>query len=226
MSSGKEEMKRQAGWSAAGKVEDGDVVGLGTGSTAAYAIKELGRRVSEDGLEVRGVPTSYQSRSLAIQEGIPVTSLAEARPDVAIDGADQYTPDLALVKGGGAAHSREKVVAEAAERVVIVVDESKHAGTLDAAVPVEVLGFAAEPVVVALEEIGADVSLRMAGGKDGPVVTDNGNLVVDADFGTIEDPETLGGVIAEVPGVVEHGLFVDVADEIHVGSGDGVDVLE
>jgi ribose 5-phosphate isomerase A len=223
-SGGTEEEKRRAGESAADAVSDGMVVGLGTGSTAAHAIRELGRRV-DSGLDIRGIPTSYESRQLAREAGIPLTSLAEARPDIAIDGADQIA-GFDLIKGGGAAHAREKLVDVAADRFLVVADETKRASPLDLAVPIEVLPDA-EPVVSRdLEALGGSPELRAAERKDGPVVTDNGNLVIDCEFGAIADPAALATDLAAIPGVVEHGLFVDVADEIHVGTGSGVDVTE
>jgi len=214
--------KRRAGRSGAGTVEDGMTVGLGTGSTAAHAIRRLGERV-DAGLDVEGVPTSYQAQELAREVGIPLTTLTEATPDVAIDGADQVA-DGHLLKGGGAAHAREKVVDAAADRLVVVVDPRKEATTLDHQVPVEVLPAARRPVAAAVGRLDGDPTLRAAQRKDGPVVTDNGNLVLDCAFGPIDSPGALADSLAAIPGVVAHGLFVGVADEIHVGSADGVDV--
>jgi ribose 5-phosphate isomerase A len=221
-SGGTEEGKRRAGESAADAVSDGMVVGLGTGSTAATAIRELGRRV-DSGLDIRGVPTSYESRQVAREAGIPLVSLADATPDVAIDGADQIA-GFDLIKGGGAAHAREKLVDTAADRFLVVADETKLASTLDVAVPIEVLPDAEPVVSSALEALDGRPTLRDAERKDGPVVTDNGNLVIDCEFGAIADPAALGTDLAAIPGVVEHGLFVGVADEIHVGTETGVDV--
>ena len=223
-SGGSEAQKRRAGESAAAAVADGTVVGLGTGSTAAAAIRELGRRV-DAGLDVRGVPTSHGARRLAREVGIPLTTLEAATPDLAIDGADQVA-DGALVKGGGAAHAREKVVDAAADRFLVVVAESKRSTVLDLAVPLEVLGDAVPVVEARLASLGGDPELRAAERKDGPVVTDSGNLVVDCGFGAIDDPAALSSRLSALPGVVEHGLFVGVADEIHVGTDDGVEVLE
>jgi ribose 5-phosphate isomerase A len=218
----RESMKRRAGESAASVVEDGDVVGLGTGSTAAYAVRELGSRV-KGGLDVRGVPTSHGARSLAVEEGVPLTSLDVETPDIAIDGADAFDAHLSLVKGGGAAHTREKVVARSAERVVVVVDETKERDELDVSVPLEVLEFAVPHVRERVCELGGELTLRESGGKDGPVVSDNGNVVGDADFGGYDPPE-LAEALDGVTGVVEHGLFVGVADEVRVGKEGGVEV--
>jgi ribose 5-phosphate isomerase A len=221
---GSEADKRRAGESAVEAVDDGSVVGLGTGSTTAYAIRELGRRV-DAGLDIRGIPTSFQSRELAREVGIPLTTLDDATPNVAIDGADQVA-GADCVKGGGAAHAREKIVDTAADRLLLVVDESKVADRLDAPVPVEVLPDARSPVAATVQDLGGDPELRAAERKDGPVVTDNGNLVLDCAFGAIADPAELAADLSALPGVVEHGLFVGLADEVHVGHEDGVTVEE
>jgi ribose 5-phosphate isomerase A len=217
--------KRRAGESAADRVDDGAVVGLGTGSTAAYAIRALGRAV-DAGLDVRGVPTSFQSREVAREVGVPLVDLEDAsRIDVAVDGADQFAGED-LVKGGGAAHAREKVVDSAAERLLIVVDPSKRAEVLSHPVPVEVLPDARTTVARAVESAGGEPALRSAERKDGPVVTDNGNLVLDCDFGAMADPAGLARRLSGTPGVVEHGLFVGLVDEFHLGTDEGVDVWE
>ncbi|WP_181692159.1 ribose-5-phosphate isomerase RpiA [Natronomonas sp. LN261] len=225
-SGGTELQKRLAGEHAADAVSDGDVVGLGTGSTAAAAIRALGRRV-DSGLDVRAIPTSYQSRALARETGIPLTSLDEATPDVAIDGADQIagldrpTPPV-LIKGGGAAHTSEKLVDSAADRFLVVADPTKLTDRLDAAVPIAVLPDAVPVLERRLSALGGDPTLRAAERKDGPVVTDNGNLVIDCAFGPIDDPGSLATELSGFPGVVEHGLFVGLADGVYVGTDDGV----
>ncbi|WP_227374961.1 ribose-5-phosphate isomerase RpiA [Haladaptatus halobius] len=220
---GSDEAKRNAGESAAEAVEDGTVVGLGTGSTAAHAIRAIGRKV-DAGLDVRGVPTSFQSRQLARDVGVPLADLdSVAAIDLAIDGADQFAGPH-LVKGGGAAHAREKVVDAAANRFLVVADPSKAAERLAHPVPVEVLPAARTAVADDLRVLGGDPDLREADGKDGPVVTDNGNLVLDCSFGEIRSPGELADDLSTIPGVVEHGLFVGMADEIHVGTDDGVDI--
>ncbi|MFB6086713.1 MAG: ribose-5-phosphate isomerase RpiA [Halodesulfurarchaeum sp.] len=217
--------KRLAGERAAAMVEDGDVVGLGTGSTAAYAIEALGTAVA-GGLDIQGIPTSYQSRALALDVGIPLTALdAVNGVDVAIDGADEVVGGD-LVKGGGAAHTREKIVDAAAARFVVVIDDSKEVERLSRPVPVEVVPTALPPVREAILDHGGDPTLRSAGKKDGPVITEHGNLILDCDFGEIEDPSALAGALSKLPGVLEHGLFVDLAAEIVVGGPDGVQVRE
>ncbi|WP_254536383.1 ribose-5-phosphate isomerase RpiA [Halomarina litorea] len=212
---GSEDAKRRAGESAADRVEDGMVVGLGTGSTTAHAIRTLGDRV-EAGLDVRGIPTSYQSRALAREVGIPLVTLEDALPNVAIDGADQFA-GAHLVKGGGAAHAREKFVDASADRLLVVADETKRADVLDHPIPVEVLPDAVPVVERAVRAEGGDPTLRSAERKDGPVVTDNGNLVLDCAFGPVEAPADLAATLSATPGCVEHGLFVGLADELHVG---------
>ncbi|MFC6719687.1 ribose-5-phosphate isomerase RpiA [Natrialbaceae archaeon GCM10025810] len=223
---GSDAAKRRAGERGAEEVEDGFVVGLGTGSTTAYAIEAIGR-AAEDGLEVRGIPTSFQSRQLALEVGIPLASLdAVDGIDLAIDGADQVDDDGNLIKGGGAAHAREKIVDSAADRFVVVADPSKRTATLDRSVPLEVLPDAHTVVADRVRELEGDPTLRDAERKDGPVVTDNGNLVLDCVFGRIDDPDALATALSRIPGVVEHGLFVDLADATYVGTDDGVDALE
>ena len=218
--------KRRAGQSAATLPDDGDVVGLGTGSTAAHAIHELGGRV-DAGLEVVGVPTSYQSRATAREAGVPIQPLADtAHVDIAIDGADQVTGGgAALVKGGGAAHARERVVDTTADRFVVVVDPSKRAEQLDRPIPIEVLPSARGVVARRLRALGGEPELRVAERKDGTVVTDNGNLVVDCAFGAIEAPGELAAALDGLPGTVAHGLFVGLADEVHVGHDDETSVV-
>ncbi|MFC7323545.1 ribose-5-phosphate isomerase RpiA [Halorubrum rutilum] len=236
-SGGSDAAKRRAGESAAAAVDDGEVVGLGTGSTAAHAIRRLGDRV-DAGLEVRGVPTSFASRELAADRGIPLLDLDEAvgpdapGVDLAIDGADQVAVGRGgeptagpLIKGGGAAHAREKLVDAAADRLLVVADPSKEAPVLDRPVPVESLPAGRTAVAEAVRTAGGEPTLRRAECKDGPVVTDNGNLVLDCAFGEIAEPSALAATLSATPGVVEHGLFVDLADEVHVGTESGVRVL-
>ena len=207
-------------------VRDGMVLGLGSGSTVAYAVRYLGELVRSEGLEVLCVPTSYQIAYLAVREGLRLTSLEEhPEPDLAIDGADQVDERLDLIKGGGAALAREKVVDAAARELAIIVDESKLAGRLGEngmPVPIEVLPMAVPLVLRRLEGLGARAVVREAGkGKVGPVVTDNGNLIVDAYFGPIEDPAGLEKAIKLIPGVVEAGLFVGMTDVLYVGTRSG-----
>lgn len=213
--------KRAAGIAASRLVSPGMVVGLGTGSTVAYTIKELGHLVQEKGLEILGVVTSYQSEMLAIEAGIPLTTLAQhPELDIAIDGADQIDSELHAIKGGGAAHTREKIVSVSAKRFVVVADESKTSTQLDKTVPVEVLPFAKELAVKKIRELGGKPQLRSAVKKDGPVITDNGNFVLDVEFGLIKDPEALALQLSAIPGVVEHGIFCNV-DELYIGNKDG-----
>ncbi|SEQ79079.1 ribose-5-phosphate isomerase RpiA [Natrinema salaciae] len=227
---GSDEAKRRAGERAAAAVEDGFVVGLGTGSTTAHAIRAIGRAV-DDGLEIRGIPTSFQSRQLALEVGVPLTDLdAVDGVDLAIDGADQVVDDRdaaafgALIKGGGAAHAREKLVDTAADRFVVVADPSKLTDRLERSVPVAVLPDAHSVVADRIRALDGEPTLRDAERKDGPVVTDNGNLVLDCAFGRIDDPDELATRLSGIPGVVEHGLFVGVADATYIGTDDGVEV--
>ncbi|RLG20954.1 ribose 5-phosphate isomerase A [Methanosarcinales archaeon] len=217
--------KKASAISAVALVRDGMIVGIGTGSTAAYAISELGRLVS-GGLDIMGIPTSYQSEMLAIEHNIPITTLLEhPEIDITLDGADQIDQNLVAIKGGGAAHTKEKVVASAASRVVLMVDSRKIASRLNHAVPIEVLPYSRTLVERQVRALGGIPNLRMAARKVGPVITDNGNFIIDADFGVIDDPERLNREINAVVGAVEHGIFLNV-DEVHVGTADGARVLK
>jgi ribose 5-phosphate isomerase A len=199
--------KRAAGYKAADLVKNGMVVGLGTGSTVFFAMERLQERISS-GLAVEGVPTSIQTAIRARNLNIPLTTLDDHPSlDIAIDGADQVDPAFRLIKGRGAALTREKCVAAAARHLVVVVDESKMAPGLDVPVPLEVLPFAATPVMVQLKALGGNPVVREGTKKDGPVITDNGNFVIDCAFGEIGDPEGLEAVLAGIPGIIESGLF-------------------
>ena len=217
--------KKAAGEAAADLVKNGMVVGLGTGSTVAWTIKRLGERARDEDLDFWGVPTSFQAEDLAIASRIKLTTLNE-HPilDLAIDGADQVDASLFVIKGGGAAHTREKVIACSAQRFVIVADESKYVEKLTWPVPVEVLPFALRLVERRLLELGGKPALRQGLRKDGPVITENGNFVIDVDFGIIEDPEALAARMCGIPGVVEHGIF-DNLDELYLARASGVEII-
>ena len=214
-------MKQQVGKAAADRVQSGSIVGLGTGSTTAFAIEFLGKRLQSDEIkDIKGIPTSFQASVLAKQYGIPLTTLDEVdRIDVAIDGADEVDPQKNLIKGGGAAHTREKIVDALAEQFIVVVDSSKLVDRLGSTflLPVEVLPMAMTPVMRAIEQLGGKPELRMGVKKAGPVVTDEGNLVVDVKFDRIEKPAELEKTLNNIPGVLENGLFVGVADVVLVG---------
>lgn len=217
--------KQAAGEKAAQLVKNNMFVGLGTGSTTAYAIAELGKRVAS-GLNILGVPTSYQSAFLAAENGIPLTSLDEHPVlDIDIDGADQVA-NFAAIKGGGAAHTREKIVAQSAKKFVVVADESKVADVLNHPVPLEVLPFARKLVVKQVAELGGKAVVRMGVNKDGPVISDNGNFILDADFGEIADPVSLDRELSQCTGIVEHGIFTKV-DVVYIGKKDGsIEIIE
>jgi ribose 5-phosphate isomerase A len=208
-------MKQEVGRAAANRVKSNSIVGLGTGSTTAYAIQFIGERLEKGELtNVVGVPTSFQAEVLAKKYNIPLTTLdAIAHIDVAIDGADEVDPQKNLIKGGGAAHTREKVVDSLAKEVIVVVDSGKLVDKL----PVEVIPMAVTPVMRKLEELGGKPELRMGVKKAGPVVTDQGNLVIDVKYTSIDNPAELEATINNIPGVLENGLFVGVADVILVG---------
>jgi ribose 5-phosphate isomerase A len=214
-------MKQQVGKAAADRVQSGSIVGLGTGSTTAYAIQYLGDRIKSGELtDIKGIPTSFQASVLAKQYGIPLTTLDEVeRIHIAIDGADEVDPQKNLIKGGGAAHTREKVVDSLAELFIVVVDQSKIVTALGSTfpVPVEVLPMAIAPVTRALEKLGGKPELRMGVRKDGPVITDQGNMVLDVTFASIPNPAELEKILNNIPGVLENGIFVGVTDIVLIG---------
>lgn len=200
-------------------VADGQVVGLGTGTTATYAIRFLGERVRA-GLRIRGVASSVHSEELAASLGIPLTMLAEvAEIDVTIDGADEIDPDLQLIKGGGGALLREKIVASASRRFVVIADSSKRVPVLgQCPLPVEVVPFADSLIARRITALGAAAPLRRdQTGK--PFVTDGGHHLLDCSFGAIADPFALSQKLHDMPGVVEHGLFLNMADVVLIGEG-------
>jgi ribose 5-phosphate isomerase A len=200
-------MKQEVGKAAAQRVKSGFIVGLGTGSTTAYAIQYIGERIKSG--EIKD-----------IKYGIPLTTLDEVdRIDIAIDGADEVDPNKNLIKGGGAAHTQEKIVDSLAAEFVVVVDGGKLVDQLGSTflLPVEVLPMAMTPVMKAIEKMGGKPQLRMGVRKAGPVVTDQGNLVIDVKFDSIPDPAQLERDLNNIPGVLENGLFVGVTDVVLVG---------
>jgi ribose 5-phosphate isomerase A len=225
-----QEAKRNAALAAVKHVKDGFVVGLGSGSTAAFAIEALGERVKREKLHIMGVPTSYQAFLLAVECGIPVTSLDEHPDvDVTIDGADQVTPELYLIKGMGAALAREKIVAAASKLNIVIADEHKKVKLLGAkgqGVPVEVLPFAIALVKRKITAVGGKPVLREGKGKLGPTITDNGNAILDSYFGEIAAPAELDVKVKMIPGVVETGFFVGLTDIAYVGTAGAVEKIE
>ena len=226
-----EEAKRKAVLKALEPVKNGWIIGIGSGSTTAYAVSELGRITKTGKLQVSIVPTSHQIENLAIAHGLEILSLNESSTvDYAIDGADQVEQfSLNLIKGGGASMLREKIVDSAARRLAIVVDESKlskHLGGRQP-VPLEVSPFAYRYVQSRIVRMGGRAKLREGAGKVGPVVTDNGNFVLDADFGKIDEPTALERRLRSIPGILETGLFIKMADAVYVGLSNGeVKLLE
>ncbi len=225
-----QEAKRKAALEAIKHVKDGFVVGLGSGSTAAFAIEALGERMKAEKLHIMGIPTSYQAFLLAVECGIPITTLDEhPEIDVTIDGADQITPELNLIKGMGAAMAREKIVAAASKLNVIIGDEKKKVkllGENNQVVPVEVLPFA---ISIARRKIVAARGkpvLREGKGKLGPVITDNGNAILDSYFGEMHDPAQLAVQIKMIPGVVETGFFIGLTDIAYVATLNDIEKIE
>jgi len=225
-----EKAKKNAVLEAVKNVKDGFILGLGSGSTAAYAIVEIGNRIKREKLRVLGVPTSYQAFMLAVKHGIPITTLEEHPTlDLTIDGVDQIDEELNLIKGMGGALAREKIVASASKSLVIVADESKRVkilGENNHPVPTEVLAFAVPFLMRKIKEIGGKPILREGIKKVGPVITDNGNVIIDADFGLIHNPTELERELKGLPGVVETGLFVKMVDVVYLGTRSKVEKIE
>src|SRR5580658_4657068 len=203
-------------------IKDGQVVGIGTGSTAAYFIEALGEKV-KNGLRIRGISSSVRSRDQAASLGIPMTTLDECPEiDVTVDGADEVDPQLRLIKGGGGALLREKIVASATKQFVIVVDATKRVAVLGKfPLPVEVIEFARAVVVRKIEALGAKVTLRQKADAK-PFLTDENNHILDCRFGQIPDADKLAQQLSDMPGVVEHGLFIGMASVVLIADGNEI----
>ncbi len=215
--------------SAINLIKNDFVVGLGSGTTVVYFIEELSKLI-KNGFDIKVVPSSYQSYNLSIEYGIPLTTLDE-NPilDITVDGADEVDPDLNLIKGGGGALTREKIIASAAKKLVIIVDESKLVNNLGKkiGIPLEVLPFAWGSVKRKLIDLGFEPILRMASKKMGPVISDNGNFIVDVQIkNIIDDLVGLNNKLINIPGVFETGLFLNMADEVHVGTSEGSYIIK
>jgi ribose 5-phosphate isomerase A len=227
-----EGLKRQAASKALEHVRDGMTLGLGTGSTAKHFVELLGERV-QGGLKVVGVPTSEATRVLAESCGIPLTTLDDVdRLDLTVDGADEVDPQLNLIKGGGGALLREKIVAAASDRMIVIADATKWVATLGRfPLPIEVIpfGLAAtqRAIAAAFTQIGASGNMSIRNGKDGHAfVTDGGHWIVDAHLGLISDAPRLAGLLASIPGVVEHGLFIGLASTVMLAGSEGIRIFQ
>jgi ribose 5-phosphate isomerase A len=208
----RDQEKQLAARAAVQLVEAGNIVGLGSGSTAAYAVRLLAERV-RDGLKIVGVPTSLKTKQLAEQLGIPLTTLEQnPKIDIDIDGADEIDPQLNLIKGGGGAFLREKIIASVSRRFIVIGDSAKQVTRLGKfPLPVEVIPFAQSLIKIRIEALGAQVSLRQYA-YGNPYVTDEGHHILDCTFGEIADPRDLAQKLHSIPGVVEHGLFIGMAE--------------
>jgi len=224
-----EDAKRRAVLKALEPIKTGWIIGLGSGSTMSYAVKELTRLRRARHIEVAVVPTSYQIENLAIAHGLDIKSINEVRTiDYAIDGADQVQEgSLNVIKGGGGAMLREKIIDSAAQTLAIVVHAPKLSKYLggNQTVPVEVLPFAHRYVQSRIVKLGGRAKLRESANKVGPVITDNGNFLLDADFGRIRNPTLLERHLKAIPGLLETGLFLNMVDKVYVGSNNGVKLL-
>ena len=218
-------MKKLAAEKAVEYIEEDMIIGLGTGSTVEYALKKIGERI-RDGINIKGIPTSIHTKKIAKNNKIPLTTLEEVDEiDLTIDGADEVDSDLNLIKGGGGALTREKIVAYHTKRVIIIIDETKVVKKLgiDFPLPVEVVKYGWKSTQNKLKEFGCNVELRKI--MDDPYITDNSNYIIDCEFERINDPEQLEVDINNIPGVVTVGLFVGMAEKIIVGSKLGIKTL-
>jgi ribose 5-phosphate isomerase A len=227
-----DDLKRQAAARALEQVRDGMTLGLGTGSTAKHFVELLGMRV-RDGLNVVGVPTSEATRADAVRCGVPLTTLDEVdRLDLTVDGADEIDPALNLIKGGGGALLREKIVASASDRMIVIADDTKWVDMLGRfPLPVEVIPFGLKATLRAVgkafAQAGVSGQMVVRKGKDGHVfVTDGGHWIVDAHLGRITDAPRLAGLLTSIPGVVEHGLFIGLASTAMLAGAQGIRVVE
>ncbi|MCQ4153507.1 MAG: ribose-5-phosphate isomerase RpiA [Archaeoglobi archaeon] len=211
---------------ALGLIKDGMTIGIGSGSTVEVFLNLLGERIKREGLRIYGIPSSYQSMLAGLKNGIILTDLVEREPDICIDGADQVDSRLNCIKGGGAALTREKILAIASKKVLILVDKSKLVEKLSMPVPVEVLPFAYGYVVKKLSSI-CKPKLREGKGKVGPIITDNGNFILDCDFGVIENPEAVEKELRSIAGVVENGIFLsELIDAVIVGGDYSAEIIK
>ena len=220
-------LKKMAAYEAAKEIKDGQIIGLGTGSTTHYFIEKIGMRIKEEKISIMGVPTSYHSFMLAKEWKIPVTTLEEHNIDIAVDGADEIDPDFNLIKGGGGAHTLEKIVDYSADKLIIIADDSKVVDKLGTfPVPLEIIPQSNKLVFDSLKDMGADPELRLATGKDGPVISDSGNFIIDANFYEIDNPIQLEKDLNSIPGVVENGIFSQMVDKVILGTSKGIEVLK
>jgi ribose 5-phosphate isomerase A len=213
-------------------VQNGMILGIGSGSTVVYAIEKLKKLISEKKMSVKCIPTSFQSYQLIVENGLNLGSLDQyPNIDLDLDGADEIDEDLNLIKGGGGCLVQEKIVASNSKRLIIIADFRKKSKKLGEnwkkGVPIEVIPLAYVPIIEKLKKLGGNPKLRMAQAKAGPLITDNGNFIIDADFGIIKSPNEINEVILKIPGVVDTGLFVGMTEKAYIGQKDGtVLVLE
>ena len=217
-----ETAKRNAALTAAKHIKNDSTIGIGSGSTVEYLIEAIGQRIQSEELTIKCIPTSYQTFLLSVRHGIPVTTLCHHPTlDLTIDGADQIDPQLNLIKGMGGALTREKIVALNSKILIIISDKRKKVkclGEQNHPVPIEVLPFALEPVMRSVENLGGHSTIRSGNGKVGPVITDNGNFIIDVNFGLIENPSLLASKLKNISGVIENGLFTGLTDIAYIGN--------
>ncbi|MGL1904141.1 MAG: ribose-5-phosphate isomerase RpiA [Fibrobacterales bacterium] len=220
------ELKKEAGYTAANLIQNNMRVGLGTGSTAYFAIERLAARIKDENLTIQAVSTSFDTTAHCIRFGIPLLDVSQVDSlDLTIDGADEIDPAKNLIKGRGAAHTQEKIVEAMSKEFIVVADETKEVSQLGTKmpVPVEVMPIALASAMASLSKLGATCTIRLAGtSKDGPVISDNGNLIIDAEFDAIENPKGLETAINMIPGVLDNGIFSGYATQVILATSDGL----
>jgi ribose 5-phosphate isomerase A len=207
-------------------IRKGMILGIGSGSTVVYAVEEIAKINKAENLNLKCIPTSFQSYQLIIDNELELVSLSQyPEIDVDLDGADEIDSNLNLIKGGGGCHVQEKIIASAAKRLVIIADFRKKSGSLGEnwkkGIPIEVIPMAYVPVMEKLKKIGGNPILRMAQKKMGPIISDNGNFIIDTNFGIIKNPSEINNLLKQIPGIVETGLFIGMTSSVYIGQKDG-----
>ncbi len=224
------EAKKSAAYAAVDEfIKDGMVVGIGSGSTVVYVAERIAQKIKMEHINIICIPTSFQSKQLIIENELPLSDLSRHfEIDVDIDGADEVDNNLNLIKGGGGCHVQEKIVASNSKTLIIVSDLSKKSKFLGEkwkkGIPIEVIPIAYMPLMEKFKDMGGKPTLRLAERKMGPLITDNGNFIIDVDFGPIQDPKSLNEKLTLIPGVVETGLFIDMASKVFFGQEDGTSI--
>lgn len=217
-----EEARKFAIMKALKEINDGYTIGLGSGSTMKIFIQELSKYLKKEKIEIIAIPSSYQSMQIAIENDIPIKNFLDRKElDLTIDSADQVDKEKNAIKGGGAAHTREKILFAASKKTIVIIDEGKIVEKLNKPIPIEVFPFSLNYVIKKIEDLGGKANIRIGNGKVGPVISDNGFIIMDANFGEINNPKKLNDELNSIYGIIEHGLFVNMINKVYIGYEDG-----